>query len=441
MKATEPVAGRPWKRAALWLLFLGPFFFGSYGFALWVSSHRAHVGSIVFDWEQLIPFLDWTIFPYWSIDALYAASVFVCATAAELDTHARRLLAAQIISVTGFLAFPLQFSFVRPASEGTAGLMFDILSGFDRPFNQMPSLHIGLLVVLWVLYARHTPPRWRWLLHGWFVLIGVSVLTTWQHHFIDVPTGAWVGLLCVWLFPLAGEGAAPRFALTRDAGRLRLAGYYAVGALAVTAVALGAGGTWLWLLWASGALLLVAAKYSGLGVDGFQKQPGGSHSGVARALLWPYLWGAWLNSRLWTWRDPRPVPIADDVWLGRIPTRGELEQGGFRGIVDLTAECAIDPGGRAYRCVPLLDLVVPAPSELAAASDAIETVRRRGKTLVCCALGYSRSAAAVAAWLVRTRRARDADEAAAIVRRARPRIVLRPKQMDALRAACSPAPA
>lgn len=359
----------------------------------------------------------------------------MCATAAELDTHARRLLAAQIISVAGFLAFPLQFSFSRPASEGIAGLMFQVLSGFDRPFNQMPSLHIGLLVILWALYARHTSPRWRWLLHGWFALIGVSVLTTWQHHFIDVPTGAWVGLLCLWLYPLTGEANPPRLALTRDAGRLRLSGYYVAGASVLTAVALAAGGGWLWLLWASGALFLVAAKYAGLGVDGFQKYHDGSHGMAARALLWPYLWGAWLNSRLWTWSDPRPVLIADDVWLGRIPTRKELDAGGFRGVVDLTAECAIDPGGRAYRCVPLLDLVVPTSSELAAGADAIEAVRGHGRTLVCCALGYSRSAAAVAVWLVRTGLAADADEAAAILRRARPQIVLRPGQLDALRAA------
>ena len=32
--------------------------------------------------------------------------------------------------------------------------MFDALAGFDKPFNQAPSLHIALLVILWELYAR-----------------------------------------------------------------------------------------------------------------------------------------------------------------------------------------------------------------------------------------------------------------------------------------------
>ena len=50
--------------------------------------------------------------------------------------------------------------------------------------------------------------------------------------------------------------------------------------------------------------------------------------------------------------------------------------------------------------------------------------RRHGPVLVCCALGYSRSAAAAAAWLLVTGRAADADAAIARVREVRPHLVL-----------------
>src|SRR5688572_31751124 len=88
---SPPVSeARPWRRAAAWLAFLGPFFLASYGFANWLASRRAEVGAIVFDWEAGIPFLPWTIVPYWSIDLLYALSLFVCASRRELDVHAGR---------------------------------------------------------------------------------------------------------------------------------------------------------------------------------------------------------------------------------------------------------------------------------------------------------------------------------------------------------------
>ena len=113
---------RPWGRALAWLCLLGPFFFLSYGTANWLAAQRTEVGSVVFDWEHAIPFLPWTIVPYWSIDAFYGLSLFVCANKAELDTHARRLLTAQIVAVTCFILFPLRFTFERPGSPARCSM-------------------------------------------------------------------------------------------------------------------------------------------------------------------------------------------------------------------------------------------------------------------------------------------------------------------------------
>ena len=202
-----PADIRPWRRAALWLCFLAPFFYITYGAANWLASLRHNVPAIVFDWEHAIPFLGWTIIPYWSINVFYGLSLFVCANKRELDTHARRLLTAQIVAVTCFILIPLRFTFTQPQTDGVSGFLFAALTSFDQPFNQAPSLHIALLVILWVLYARHVP-RWAsWLLHPWFALVGVSVLTTYQHHFIDIPTGALLGLFCLWAWP--DQGPSP----------------------------------------------------------------------------------------------------------------------------------------------------------------------------------------------------------------------------------------
>ncbi|TIP52401.1 MAG: serine/threonine protein phosphatase, partial [Mesorhizobium sp.] len=45
--AAEPY-GRVVLRAALWLAFLAPFFYSTYGLANWLASTRRYVGSIVF---------------------------------------------------------------------------------------------------------------------------------------------------------------------------------------------------------------------------------------------------------------------------------------------------------------------------------------------------------------------------------------------------------
>ncbi|HLD69093.1 MAG TPA: hypothetical protein VJA19_24035, partial [Pseudomonas sp.] len=64
----------------------------------------------------------------------------------------------------------------------------------------------------------------------------------------------------------------------------------------------------------------------------------------------------------------------------------------------------------------------------------IEQGRARGPLLVCCALGYSRSATAVAAWLLHSGRAADVDMALARLRAASPQVRLGAAQRQALAA-------
>ncbi len=430
-RLSRPWKHTPWKQAALWLAFLAPFFYLSYGFANHLAAQRGDVGAVVFDWERSVPFIAWTIIPYWSINLFYALSLFVCRTRDELNAHGRRLLTAQIIAVSCFLLFPLGFTFVRPDSDGIPGMFFAALTSFDKPFNQAPSLHIALLVILWDLYRRMLPKGLHWLLHAWSLLIAVSVLTTYQHHFIDIPTGALLGLLCLWLWPLDARSPLRTARITHDPKRRRLAMFYIIGAAACFGTATF-GGIALWLCWPGVALLMVALHYAMFGVEGFQKNDDGRMSYGARWLLAPYRLGAWINSRLWTAREAPAARIADRVWLGRMPTAAQARALGIARIVDVSAELS-SPFGIPTRCVPMLDLIAPTPVQLAAAAEAIETqLREDGDLLVCCALGYSRSAAAVAAWLLRTGRAEHADEAIARLQQQRPQLVLHAAHRQAL---------
>jgi hypothetical protein len=399
---------RPWLRALLWLAFLGPFFFLTYNFANAAAGWRTHVAVVMFPWERYIPFLAWTILPYWSSDLLYALSLAICTTRAELDLHGKRLLAIQVFSILCFLVFPLRCSFERPQISGWEGDLFAALLQFDRPFNQAPSLHAGLAVILWMRYRAHIRGALRVLLGAWFLLVIASTLTTYQHHFIDVPTGLWAGLLVV--------AALPERRIAEP--QLRLTILYLMGAIACTAGAFVLHGFGWFLLWPGFALSMVAAAYWTRDAAWIARS--------GRLVMLPYAAGAWINSRLWTRAQPPKHHLHDSVWIGRAPSR--MDRHGMNSVVALAPELPF----RADTHIPMLDLAPPTSEQLDAAVRAIMSLSEKRPTLVCCALGYSRSAITSAAWLLAAGHAKNTEDALDQVKRARPQIIVGPKYRQRL---------
>jgi protein-tyrosine phosphatase/membrane-associated phospholipid phosphatase len=425
--------GRPFGRAVLTLAALGAFFYATYGFTNWLAGQRAHVPAIVFAWEKHIPFIAWTIFPYWTTNLFYAGSLLLSRTRAELDTQARRLLTVQVIAITCFILFPLTFSWPKPEVTGFFAFFYDALGAFDKPFNQAPSLHVALTVILFSFYVRLLPPPMRWVLGGWSALVVVSVLTTYQHHLIDIPLGFALGLFCVWLWPFDAPHRLRNWRLTQDPRRRRLAMIYGVSAIAISVLALWLGGAGLWLLWLALSLLCVALAYLAGGSSLFAKAADGRMSWTTRLLLAPYLLGAWINSRAWTANDSAVVEIMDGVSLGRFPSRADLAP--YATVIDLTAEFNRHDSNTRWISHPMLDLVAPDAATLRAAADDIEAARLAGPVLVSCALGYGRSVASVAVWLLRTGRISTVDDAVTMLRIKRPRLVINPDQLAVIREA------
>lgn len=414
-----------WKQGLCWLVLLGPLFFLSYGQVNQFTATRHDVGSLVFDWEHAIPFMPWTIVPYWSIDLLYGISLFICTSKQELTRHGCRLLAASLIACAGFLLFPLKFTFVRPDTQGMFGWLFQQLEQFDLPYNQAPSLHIILTWLLWLRFRQHVGKGARWVSGAWFLLIAVSVLTTWQHHSIDVLSGLVVGVMISYAIPIEGRWRWRR----PSSHALRLAAKYSAGGglflLAGLCIPHG-----LVLLWPSAALLVVATGYAGLGVSVFQKNSHGDLSLSARCFLLPYLAGAGL-SKVWFSRQiARSNVIYAGVALGGFPdkTRGQAA------VLDLTAE--FHRGNRKTTCwhaYPLMDLVVPEVQDIRLAVARLNQLYQSHDTvLVCCALGLSRSATVVAAWLLSERYAESVLQAVTLIKSQRPQVVLTPAHFQVL---------
>jgi hypothetical protein len=400
------MSDRPWLRALTWLVFLAPFFFLTYNFANAAASKSARVAVLMFPWERHIPFIGWTILPYWSSDLLYVLSLGICRTRGELDLHAKRLVAIQVFSIACFLAFPMRCVFERPLVSGWVGDLFAALGNFDKPFNQAPSLHVGLAVILWVRFRAHTGGALRIMLAAYFVLLAASTLTTYQHHFIDLPTGAWAGLLVLAALP-ERRVADPQIPLTL---------LYLTGAGLCTAAAFALRGFGWLLLWPGFALSMVAAAYW----TGDSAWLGKRNRPVALLML-PYTAAAWINSRLWTRGEPAKNHLMDAVWIGRAPSA--QDRAGMNSVLDLAPELPI----RGDAHVAMLDLLPPTHDQLDAAVRAIMKLAGRRPTLVCCALGYSRSAVAAAAWLIAAGYAANTEDALAQVRLARPQVVVGPK--------------
>lgn len=441
-QAIRPAAllrtARLWKRALCWLAFLGPWFFLTYGLCNQYAARLDFVPSYYGQWERAIPFMAWMLLPYWTIDGFYAASLFFARNREELDGLGRRLALATLISCIGFLLFPLRFAFERPELHGFNGWLLARLTAFDQPFNQAPSLHISLLVILWVHYLGLLHGKWRWLLSAWFALIGVSVIGTFQHHLIDIAGGLVAGVLCLYLVPAHG---LPDGRHGVDAGRKRIGIYYLAGALAALLLWAGllhAGWPWAGLLfaWTSLALACLALGYLRVGTAVLRKRDG-VIDWPARWVLGPYLIGARVSAWLQNRGRPALLRVADGVYLGCLPARGDgpaLREAGITAVLDMSAEFSRGSAaaGLRYFNVPVLDLVAPTTAQLQQAATFINMERAAGGcVLVHCALGLSRSACAVAAAEVAA--GRGMAEALEQLRLAQPRVVLREAHESALR--------
>jgi protein-tyrosine phosphatase/1-acyl-sn-glycerol-3-phosphate acyltransferase/membrane-associated phospholipid phosphatase len=413
------------RSAALALLFLGV-----YGGCNWLTAQRADVGVWFFEWERRIPFWPILIVPYLSIDAFFLAAPFLCRDRQELRAFTTRIATAIVVAGLCFLASPLRFAFERPAVDGWVGELFNGFTALDRPFNLFPSLHVTLAVILASTYARHTGGLLRAALLAWFVLVGVSTVFVFQHHVVDVVGGVVLALI---VCSLIQEDAERPLRSNRN---VRVGLYYGLGSGTAFALAVLC---WPWgavLWWPAVGLVIVSTGYLWVGPRVYGKRAG-RVSLSARMLLWPCLAGQRLSLRYYR-RLCRPYDVvAPGVWIGRQLDEHEAATAVSRGVtavLDLTAEFDAPSAFKdiRYKNLPILDLTSPSSDALATAVQFIASESQRGIVYVHCKIGYSRSVAVVAAWLLASHLARDAAEAIATIRRVRPQVVVRPEAVVAI---------
>jgi membrane-associated phospholipid phosphatase len=410
------------RQAVFASLGLSVLFLAVYGGTNWLTSLRTDVGILYFGWEKHIPFVPWMIIPYMSIDVFFVAAPFVCRSREELNTLVRRIGFAILVAAACFLIFPLRFAFDHPPVTGWLGVLYREFRGFDRPYNLLPSLHIALGTILVAHYSQHSRAWLRALLWPWFGLIFLSTLLIYQHHVIDVIGGFVLAVWCFYLFRETPIGLPVQ-------SNWKVGSYYGVGAILFAAVGLLFGLWGFLFLWPAASLAVVAVAYFGIG-PGIYRKTADRIPFSARALLWPCLIGqrlslAWYRRQCRAWDE-----VTTGVWIGNKLSDAGAEEAirqGVTAVLDLTAEFDEAKPFLAlpYLNLPILDLTAPSPEQMAEMANFIRRHAASGILYVHCKAGYSRSAAAVGAYLLTHEPGATVKDVLRCMRDSRPSIVIR----------------
>ena len=410
------------KERFVWMLFMGITFFLLYGAANQYAGLTAPHASFWMEWEKKIPFIPAFIVPYMSSDLMFVIAFFLPYTRLELRILAARVLFILLVSIGFFLLFPLQFSFEKPPIESFT-FLFGLLEA-DLPFNQAPSLHIAFAIVLWASMRTYLKPIWlKTFVALWFWLIGLSTLFVYQHHFIDLPTGALLGVLAVYILKEDDDSIlTTSFTTPRS---LKMGLYYLASSVLFMVLAFSVKLlSWLFL-WFFVSLFSVSIIYA----FGLNRLLAGVE---AKAKFWqwllfaPYFVGNYLSWQYYRRKLPLMNSVMPNVYLGRFPTANEykeLESRGIRHCINLATEQQVQQNSIPQTRLPFLDQTIQSPEALHEGVLLIDEYKEDG-IYVHCTLGLSRSVLLISSWLLY--KGHTLDEVQQCIRKIQPRYVKSP---------------
>jgi len=349
-----------------------------------LAQEQGVVRHAALAFEAGVPFLQWMIVPYLSSGLFFCLTFFLVSTQDQLRLLSQRLLLATIIAAFIFVLYPLQFSWPRPAiSSPWCAYLYDFLAQMDKPYNQLPSLHVAYCLLFWSALRQHVRSvALHIALTAWLLLTAVSTLFTYQHHLLDVLGGGLLGLFClVFITPKRTE---PHVAF-----------YYLIFASMFFIIGVIAARSWL-ALYLACSLLLVSLAYYRNDAHFLHKNKG-QYPWWIWLLYAPYLLGYQLTWLAVVWRErhkPVIIKLTEQLWVGRRLSSREAKQlPQDCSIIDLANELSETATLRkhAYKHFPLLDLLKPGKP---VSNEILRYMRQEidsGKTVYLhCAMGYSR---------------------------------------------------
>jgi PAP2 superfamily len=381
MAAAAPI---PWQMRGRHFIINFLAFAVCYPLANLLAAQKNITRHIALPFESAIPFVPWMIIPYLSSGIFFAISFAWVRSADDLRVLSQRMLSATVFATLVFALYPLQFSMATPAVDNPLlATMFGFLSALDRPYNQLPSLHVAFCFIFWrALQTSLVPVRARRILSGWLALVALATVFTHQHQVVDVVTGLALGLAVTLL-------------IRHGRAQANVALYYLLAAGIVLLLGV--------LAWHSVVAIYLVASLLHVSFAYFRndrlflRKKKGRYPLWIRLLYAPYLAGYWLTWYGVRWRERRRPPfihISDGLWIGRRLSAAEAAALPDKCVViDLANELSEIPSLRLhdYHYFPLLDLRLPD----AVMIDRIVALMTReiaaGRAVYLhCAMGYSR---------------------------------------------------
>lgn len=371
------------RRRSMYLVLNAVVFAVCYPLANLLAQGGAGRRNVMLALDGAVPFLPWMVIPYLSSGLIFIASFYLVRSIDEVRVLSARLLMATACASLVFVLWPFQFSLPTPAVDAPLAPLFAYLALVDKPYNQLPSLHVAYCVIFWFslrAWTRH------WLARAsmavWLALVAASTVLIRQHHLLDVAGGVALGAACV--------------ALVKPGRReMRVAFHYLVAATLALFAGVASGYP-LPFAYIAASLVLVALAYARDDRD-FLRKRGGRIPLRSWLLYSPYLLLyrlTWLGVRL---RERRRAPVkcmAPRLWVGRrLSAREAARLPADCAVIDLANELSETPALRRhrYRHFPLLDLRTPPPEAIEAIAAALAAELAAGRVVYLhCAMGYSR---------------------------------------------------
>ncbi|WP_201547217.1 phosphatase PAP2 family protein [Psychrobacter sp. Pi2-1] len=155
--------------------------------------YPSKVHNLTTPFDSVIPFIPAMIVPYsWSL-VLFVVSFFLVRTSIQLSLLTYRLILATIFACLIFYFYPARFSFSRSIPDDWMQFGYQFLQLVDKPFNQLPSLHVSYAILLGVSLWDVVESKKRWILMLYRLLlvsictsIAFSTVLTYQHHLLDM---------------------------------------------------------------------------------------------------------------------------------------------------------------------------------------------------------------------------------------------------------------